>query len=600
MNSDATRARRSSRAVRLLLLAVVALALATGVAGLAAGQTDTTINSWFTDDADGWALAGDAGAPEYVETGGNPGGHICADDDVSGNTWYFDAPAKFLGDRSAAYGGDLQFDLKQSSTSSQFDNHDVVLRDGSRAVVYDFGNATAHPRTNWTHYSVPLDATADGWTWESGEPVGATAFENVLANLTALQIRGEYVSGSDRGCLDNVQLPASDAGEVVDAGTSYVGQVFETDEYEPGDDVDLVDADGTFVSDVPVDDDGTLTLETGNREPGGYELRSETGPTVEFDLVIQEYGVSAEPSTVVNAGGGTTADVSVFSNRDGYTHVLTSSTLDGAALDGVFAGVGGSVRDRDGDGTAEALVVSGGTTSQTLVANFSGVATGEHTVDFAVQDTIASDAVTITVEHAAAVDVSDQRVADSDFQELVVDRAALRTSGFVAIYEAPLPAENRSSRLVGVSNKLSAAEHENVRIDLDRAFTASQDVVAVLHEDTDGNSVFEYSDGDTDAPYENAQGELVTDDATVEVPTQTPTLSPRPTATPTLTPSPTPTATLTRTPTPDPRTPTASPTASSTPTATPGADGPGFGLLGSVLAVALAVLQGVRAARRRE
>lgn len=128
---------------------VVVLTLVAGVPTLAAGETaDTTINSWFSSDTDGWTLAGDAAAPEYVETGGNPGGHVCADDSVSGNTWYFDAPAKFLGDRSAAYGGDLQFDLKQSSTSSQFDNHDVVLRNGSRAVVYDFGNASTHPRTN--------------------------------------------------------------------------------------------------------------------------------------------------------------------------------------------------------------------------------------------------------------------------------------------------------------------------------------------------------------------------------------------------------------------------------------------------------------------
>jgi len=215
----------SNRSTLGAVVAVVVVAsLVAGPPALAADETDTTINSWFSSDADGWALAGDAGAPEYVETGGNPGGHICADDDVSGNTWYFDAPAKFLGDQSAAYGGDLQFDLKQSSTSSQFDQHDIVLRDGSRAVVYDFGNATAHPRTNWTHYSVPLDATADGWTWESGEPVGATAFENVLANLTALQIRGEYVSGSDRGCLDNVQLPASDGDSTPTASITFHDQ----------------------------------------------------------------------------------------------------------------------------------------------------------------------------------------------------------------------------------------------------------------------------------------------------------------------------------------------------------------------------------------
>jgi hypothetical protein len=201
----------STRATRPVLVAlVVVLSVAAGFPAFAAA--DGTINSWFGADADGWTIAGDAASPDYVETGGNPGGHICADDDVAGNTWYFAAPGKFLGDQSGAYGGALQFDSKQSTTSDQFSNHDVVLRNASATLVYDFGNASDHPRTNWTHYSVPLDASASGWTWASGEPVTATAFETLLANLTQLRIRGEYVSGSDRGCLDTVQLPGS-AGE---------------------------------------------------------------------------------------------------------------------------------------------------------------------------------------------------------------------------------------------------------------------------------------------------------------------------------------------------------------------------------------------------
>lgn len=591
MRADATRRGEPNRAGRPLLVAVIVVAVAAGVPALAAAETaDTTINSWFSSDADAWTLDGDAGSPEYVETGGNPGGHICADDDVAGNAWYFDAPAKFLGDRSAAYGGNLQFDLKQSSTSDQFQNHDVVLRDGSRAIVYDFGNASEHPGTDWTHYSVPLDASAAGWTWESDEPVTAGGFEEVLGNLTALRIRGEYVSGSDRGCLDNVQLPASDAGEVVDAGTYFVGQVLETSEYSPGDEVDLVDADGTFVSDVPVGDDGTLTLKTGNRDPGSYELRSETGPTVEFELVVQEYTVSADPPSVVNESGGSATDVTVASNRDGYTHVLTSPSLDAAALDGVFAGVDGSQRDRDGDGTAEALVLSGGTTAQTLVANFSGVGADEYTVEFDVEDTTATDAVTVAVEPPASVELSNQRLADSNHQEIVVDRASLRTNGFVALYEAPLPATDRADRLVGVSAVLPAAERTNLRIDLGPAYTSDQDVVAVLHNDTNDDNRFEFSDGAKDAPYEDAQGDLVTDRATLFVQTPTPTPTPSPTPTPTPTPSPTPTPTATPSPTPTlspaPTTHSGQPP-TATPTPTPGTDGPGFGLAVALIALVL-------------
>jgi PKD repeat protein len=179
----------------------------------ATGDDGVVASSTFDTDDDGWRITGDAQgdgtAPDYFDTGGNPGGHICANDNVAGGTWYFSAPAKFLGDRTGAYGGTLAFDIKQSSTDDQFAQDDIVLRNGTRTIVYDFGNATAHPGTDWTAYSVPLDATDPGWTYDSGGDVSPAAFRTLLGNLTGLSIRGEYVSGSDTGCLDNVELSST-------------------------------------------------------------------------------------------------------------------------------------------------------------------------------------------------------------------------------------------------------------------------------------------------------------------------------------------------------------------------------------------------------
>ncbi|MDY7081529.1 MAG: laminin B domain-containing protein, partial [Halobacteria archaeon] len=64
-------------------------------------------------------------------------------------------------------------------------------------LIYDFGDASQHPRTNWTSYNVPLDASE----WSVGiEGDGGSASESqmrsVLSNLERVWIRGEYVTGS--------------------------------------------------------------------------------------------------------------------------------------------------------------------------------------------------------------------------------------------------------------------------------------------------------------------------------------------------------------------------------------------------------------------
>ncbi|MEF8784712.1 MAG: laminin B domain-containing protein [Haloarculaceae archaeon] len=178
------------------------------------------ITSSFDADDDGWRVTGDAqgvgSTPEYLESGGNSGGHICANDDVEGGTWYFSAPAEFLGDRASAYSETLEFDIKQSSTNNQFAQDDIVLRNETRTIVYDFGDASAHPGTNWTSYSVPLDASNANWTFDSGGNVSSAAFRTLLSNLTDLSIRGEYVDGSDRGCLDTVRLSQSSSSTMFD------------------------------------------------------------------------------------------------------------------------------------------------------------------------------------------------------------------------------------------------------------------------------------------------------------------------------------------------------------------------------------------------
>lgn len=186
------------------VIVLVAVLVLTGCIG-----GPETITSTFNEGTEGWTVTGDAQSgevePNHVPEGGNPGGYLEADDDTAGGVWYWNASSEYLGDKSDYSGGSLSFDLKQSSTSSQFDSPDVIIERNETRLGYDFGNSSAHPRTNWTSYEI--DLTREDWTnLETDEPATQEEFSTVLSELEALSIRGEYVTGSDTGGIDNVEL----------------------------------------------------------------------------------------------------------------------------------------------------------------------------------------------------------------------------------------------------------------------------------------------------------------------------------------------------------------------------------------------------------
>jgi hypothetical protein len=181
--------------------------------------------SGFETDAEGWTIIGDAQSasvkPDYDGTGGNPDGLISAVDDVTGGTWYFDSPSRYLGDASVSYGNYLKYDLKTTSVANLFDNFDLVLEGNGLTLVYHFTNPTDPGTNTWTSYKIKLDETAG---WKLADSAFGTAdiadygtyptptksqFQSVLSNLTLFLIRGEFNSGADTGYLDNVRFGAS-------------------------------------------------------------------------------------------------------------------------------------------------------------------------------------------------------------------------------------------------------------------------------------------------------------------------------------------------------------------------------------------------------
>lgn len=163
------------------------------------------VSSTFDTDIDGWSFIADVREFNQVATGGNPGGYLEAIDFATGGNWYYVAPVKFLGDKSAFYGGTLSYDLQQSSLSSQFDNDDIIMTGAGITLALDL----THPGTTWTSYDVALSTDAD---WRIGNEDGVVAtqaqIQAVLADLGSLHIRGEFVNGADTGGLDNVVMQA--------------------------------------------------------------------------------------------------------------------------------------------------------------------------------------------------------------------------------------------------------------------------------------------------------------------------------------------------------------------------------------------------------
>jgi hypothetical protein len=170
--------------------------------------------STFNANVDGWTIFGDGTGPVFEPGVGQPPGDIIGTDQVAGDTWFFNAPAKFLGDQSAALLGSLTFDLGQSLANAQFNFADVVLVGGGLTLVFDTAiNPAAFPA--FTSYVVPLDASA-GWrlTDIGGAAATPEQVETVLSTLTALRIRGEFRVGGDQGRLDNVVLNSAGSAGV--------------------------------------------------------------------------------------------------------------------------------------------------------------------------------------------------------------------------------------------------------------------------------------------------------------------------------------------------------------------------------------------------
>ncbi len=167
------------------------------------GGVNADLESSFDADADGWTTTPGIGGAinfSWESTGGNPGGFIAATDGGA-QQWYFISPDSWDGDWSPYIGGMLRYDIRiLNPTAPPYDYFkldDVQIYSGTGN--YAAWNSSINPTDSWTSCAVQLVSSNFTVT-------GSASFDDILANVTELRVRGEYLNYYDREGLDNVSI----------------------------------------------------------------------------------------------------------------------------------------------------------------------------------------------------------------------------------------------------------------------------------------------------------------------------------------------------------------------------------------------------------
>lgn len=188
------------------------------------------IASTFNTDREDWSPtypAATGTADFWQSSGGNPGGFVRSTDRTgyqAAGPWYFENSTTFGGNRSAAYGGTLAYDLKRYEAGTlQTGQYDVLLGGGGLSLVYQ--NATAPTANSWTNFVISLTESS-GWRLNSlaGSAPTQAQFRSVLAGLQYIRIRGDYNVEhqqfvNDITGLDNVSLNSPEVSAVPEPST---------------------------------------------------------------------------------------------------------------------------------------------------------------------------------------------------------------------------------------------------------------------------------------------------------------------------------------------------------------------------------------------
>lgn len=147
---------------------------------------------------------------------------------------YWEAPAKFLGDKRKYMGTNLSFRMYSFRPAFQapaepFSGDDVILEGAGMSLSMRSGirpDSDLLKNDNWKWYVVPLDPRGNWIHTDNRKPATIKELSDVMASLTKLKIRADYYAGVEKIQLDDVRMGEHD--ELTDAGLDERGQELHT------------------------------------------------------------------------------------------------------------------------------------------------------------------------------------------------------------------------------------------------------------------------------------------------------------------------------------------------------------------------------------
>ncbi|WP_226010490.1 DUF7282 domain-containing protein [Halomicrobium salinisoli] len=249
----------------------------------------------------------------------------------------------------------------------------------------------------------------------------------------------------------------------------------------------------------PLENDSDVTVSVVGAETGEAFLNE----TIEYDVTAQPAPANATLTVENQTGNGSALNVTGANATVDY---YVAAEYDGESVRTENLSAGDSVANLtlpldppiENDTTVDVSV---------RAAADDAVLTNE-TVAYEVDDGAEDGA-----QPNASITFEDQNATDGD---VLVASATLPEGGFVAIHAN---STNGTDDVLGASEYLQAGEQLNVTVPLEEPLDETTALNATVHRDTDGDQAFDYSasDGEVDAPYENATGAPVSDEATVSV-----------------------------------------------------------------------------------
>ncbi len=108
---------------------------------------------------------------------------------------------------------------------------------------------------------------------------------------------------------------------------------------------------------------------------------------------------------------------------------------------------------------------------------------------------------------------------ESDGDQIVIAQAELPEGGFIVMHDEQIADGLVEESITGVSGFLAPGSHTDVTVRLDPPITRTQVLLAMAHQDTNDNEVFDFDDsqGEDDGAYPDSDGGAVLDDGQVGI-----------------------------------------------------------------------------------